>query len=237
MFKRLSFAAFVFLLSQNVIAQDIFYKNPTKNLVMNCQDSAKRVKLKNIDSNDILRNQFNYVLKFYPKMLVKNIVVDYNVSSKVVNTRPTFSSIFLPPNQRVYKISFSKKTKSTMDSVLLQNLTFNSQLGLIAHQVSTIEDYSTSGIFYMLGWYFKLHTRANKKRHYLETEEKTLELGLGYQLLSLNRETAERLKIEHWVNTKNYAEYLKYQKNLPMRPDMVLNFINDLPVYVNNQYK
>lgn len=237
MLKRLLFIAFIVFCSQKNYSQDIYYKCPNKSLVMSFGDSANRVRLIGMDSGNILRKQFNYVLKFYPKMLVKHIVIDYNQSSTVVKTRPTFSSIFSPPSQRVYKISFSKNTKSTMDSVILKNLSFNSQLGLIAHQVSVIEDYSTSGIFYMLGWYFKLHSAKEKKTHYLETEEKTLEVGLGYQLLSLNKETESKLRIEHWTNTKGYAYYAKHLADLPMRSDMILNFISDLPVYVNHQYK
>ena len=45
------------------------------------------------------------------------------------------------------QVSTLTQTKTTLDSVLLNNLSFNAQLGLIANQVSVIEDMSTGGFF------------------------------------------------------------------------------------------
>ena len=148
-----------------------------------------------------------------------------------------FSSIFKSPVQRVYKITFSKGTNSTLDSVVLENLTFNSQIGLIAHQISIIEDMSTGGFFNFVAFYFKNLTHAGIKRIYLDAEEKTIEVGLGYQLLDLNKENLENLKIENWTDTKGYTNYMRHYKNRPMKPSRVINFINDMPVYVAHPYK
>lgn len=218
-------------------AQHLFYKNPGRSVISQFRDSAQRVVLVNTDTSDILKKQFDYILKFYPKMLVKNIVVEFKRSSKVVDTKPKFPSIFKAPDQRVYKIYFSKSTKSTLDSVALDNLSFNSQLGLIANQVSQIEDFSTGGFFDFFAWYFRKMTKKGRNRIYLANEQKTLEVGLGYQLLSLNAEVEKKLKIENWVTTTGYASFVRHYKNQPMKHEMIINFINDLPVYVGRQYK
>lgn len=238
MIRHLSFlTGFLFFSLINGHAQHLYYKTVDPQLLTSFYDTAHRVILKNLDSTNILKKQFDYVLKFYPKMLVKNIVVDFKKSSSVAKTRPKFSSVFKSPVQRVYKITFSKNTNSTLDSVLLQNLSFNSQIGLIAHQISMIEDLSTGGFFNFVAFYFKNLSHAGMKRIYLDAEEKTLEVGLGYQLLDLNKENLENLKIENWTDTKGYTNYMRHYKNRPMKPSLVINFINDMPVYVAHPYK
>jgi hypothetical protein len=235
MLKRLFvFFGILLFLSRENNAQNIYYKNPDPQLVKQFYDSAHRVV--NIDSNSLLKKQFDYILKFYPKMLVKNIEIKYNHSSSVVKTKPKFSSIFKLPAQRVYRIYFSKKTKTTLDSVLVENLSFNAQLGLIAMQVSVIEDMSTGGFFNFIGWYFKQLSSKAKRGLKTEAELKTLEVGLGFQLLALNKECDEKLEINNWLTTKGYANYTKHYRNQSMRPQKVINFMNDLPVYVSKQY-
>lgn len=236
MFQRICFIiGLVIVFCSPTRAQHIYYKNPDAQVIMQFHDSANRVI--NVDSAGLLKKQFNYVLKFYPKMLVKNIVIKYNTSSSIVKTKPKFSSIFKMPAQRVYVVSFSKRTKTTLDSVLLDNLSFNSQLGLIANQVSQIEDMSTGGFFNFIGWYFKQLSHKGKKTILTDAEEKTVEVGLGYQLLSYNRECKEKLRIDNWLTTKGYTNYTRHYRNREMKPQLILNLINDMPVYVSKAYK
>jgi hypothetical protein len=231
---RLYFIPFL-LASLNFYGQHIYYKNPGVKIISQFEDSAKRVL--NTGSDTILKHQINYVLKFYPKMLVKNILVEFNTSSKTVNTKPKFSSIFKLPEQRVYKISFSNQTKTALDSILIDNLSFNAQLGLIANQISTIEDLSTGGFFNFIAWYFKHLTHKGSKKLLTESELKTLEVGLGYQLLAYNKECDEKLVIDNWTSTKGYTNYMKHYRNRAMKPQKILNLIGDMPVYVSKTYK
>lgn len=216
-------------------AQYIYYKNPDQSTIRQFGDTANRVS--GIDSNSLVKKQFNYIFKFFPKMLVKTIRVEFNQKEDVVKVKPKFSSIFKMPSQRIYTVYFSKTTKSTLDSVLLENLSFNAQLGLIGIQVSVIEDLSTGGFFNFIGWYFKHLTHKGMKRIRADAERRTLEVGLGFQLLSLNKEVNEKLKIDNWTNTKGYTNYMRHYKNREMKPQTILNFINDLPVYRSHTYK
>lgn len=224
---------FIFVQKNN--AQHQYYKTVTPDIVMQFNDSANRVS--NLDQNSLLVKQFNYVLKFYPKMRVKNILVKYNTSSSIARVKPKFASIFKLPGQRIYTVYFSKQTKTTLDSVLLDNLSFNPQLGLIANQVSVIEDLSTGGFFNFIGFYFKQLSLKGKKQIKEEAELKTIEVGLGYQLLALNYQYEEKLEITNWMSTKGYTNYFKHYRNQSMKPQRVINFLNDFPVYVSNNYK
>ena len=70
-----------------------------------------------------------------------------------------------------------------------------------------------------------------------DAQLKTVEMGLGYQLLSLNKEIEEKLVIEHWQSTKGYTHYAKYIKYNLFKPNQITNFIKDMPVYVGNEYR
>ena len=237
MIRTLFVFGIMFLLLSPGNSQTIFYKNPKPEMVSLVGDSAKRVIIQTIKKDTVLLHQFNYVLQFYPHMQVKNIIVDFKKSRYVVRTRPYFFSIFKAPSEQVYHVTFSNSTKSTLDSVLIGNLSFNSQLGLIASQVSLIDDLSTAGFFNFLGYYFKQNSARGKNKLHRDAEERTLDVGLGYQLLSYNEECIDKLKIENWMSTIGYANYIKYYRNRPMKPENVMNFINDLPVYITHSYK
>lgn len=222
-------------LIKEICAQHLYYKNPDIKTIMAFRDSANRVS--NLDSGSVLKHQFNYILKFYPKMEVKDIRVKYVKSKTIADIKPNFGSIFKLPEQRSYTVYFSKQTGTTLDSVLLDNLSFNAQLGLIANQVSIIEDMSTGGFFNFLSWYFKHLGRKGRRNIVKEAQLKTLEMGLGHQLLALNREYDERLQISNWLNTKGYANYFKHYRGQLMKPQKVINLMNDTPVYVSHNYK
>jgi hypothetical protein len=170
-------------------------------------------------------------------MRVKNILVKYNKSSSIARVKPKFASIFKLPGQRVYTVYFSKQTKTTLDSVLLDNLSFNPQIALIANQVSIIEDLSTGGFFNFVGFYFKQLSVKGKKEVKEKAELKTIEVGLGYQLLALNYQYEEKLEINNWTSTKGYTNYFKHYRGQSMKPRRVTNFLNDFPIYVSNSYK
>lgn len=221
--------------SQNNSAQHLYYRTVDANIVKQFEDSANWVS--NLDPNSLLKKQFNYVLKFYPKMRVKNIYVKFTKSSSIARVKPKFASIFKMPGQRIYTIYFSTETKTTLDSVLIQNLSFNPQVGLIANQISVIEDLSTSGFFNFISYFFKRHSIKGRKEIKEEAQLKTLEVGLGYQLLALNNEYEQKLEISNWLSTKGYTNYFKHYRGQSIKPRQVRNFINDFPIYVSNNYK
>jgi hypothetical protein len=217
--------------------QHIYYKNPALEAVKAFEDTLNRTIILNDDSAGYIKNQFNYILRFYPNMQVKTILVKYKKSTSIAKVKPTFSSLFKAPNQRVYKVFFSESSKSTLDSVLLKNLSFNSQLGLIANQISIIEDISTSGFFNCVGWYFKQLSLRKKNKLAKDAQLKTVEMGLGHQLLSLNKEIEEKLVIDNWQSTKGYKHYAKHIKNNLLKPNQIADFIKDMPVYVGKEYR
>lgn len=236
--KHYSFFALLFcFLVKTGFSQNIYYKNVNDSILPNFKDTANKIIIVNGDSTFNLKNKFSYVQRFFPKIEFQNIKIKFKKSQKIVKIKPTFGSIFKAPKQRTYKIYYSNLSETTLDSVLLKNLSLNSQLGLIAIQMSRIEDFRTGGFFDFVGWHFKqLSTKAKNKINY-DDELRAIEAGLGYQLLTLSKENEEKLKIEKWKNVKGYGHYLKHNKNRSMSAEIISNFVNDQPIYHAQQYK
>jgi len=231
------FLLFALFLAKSGFSQNIYYKNVSDSILPHFKDTTNKIIIANADSSLNLKYKFSYALRFFPKMEFQNIKIKFKNSRKIVKIKPTFISIFKAPKQRTYKIYYSDLTKTTLDSVLLKNLSVNSQIGLIAIQLSRIEDFRTSGFFDLVAWHFKqISTKAKNKINY-DDELRAIEAGLGYQLLSLSKETEEKLKIEKWKNIKGYSHYIKHNKNRSMSAEIISNFVNDQPVYHAQQYK
>jgi hypothetical protein len=218
-------------------SQNIYFKNVNDSILQHFKDTANKIIITNGDSALDLKNKFSYALKFFPKMEFQNIKIKFRRSQKIVKIKPTFISIFKAPKQRTYKIYYSNLTETTLDSVLLKNLSLNSQIGLIGMQLSRMEDFRTGGFFDFVGWYFKqLSGKAKNKINY-DDELRSIEAGLGYQLLWFSKENEAKLKIEKWTNVKGYSNYLKHNKNRSMSSEIISNFVNDQPIYNTQQYK
>lgn len=229
---------FCFLaLALNGLSQHIYLKHPGPDFVKSFSDSNHRVSIVNPDSNSILEHQYAYLLKFYPKLLLNTIKVKFVNSKHSFKIKPQFSSIFKSPAQREYRVYYSKTTHSTMDSVLINNLSFTSQLGLVSIQLSLIEDLSTGGFFNFLYWYARNWSKKGRRRLYHNAEHRSIELGMGYFLFDYNTEFFSRLQIDNWQSTKGYATYMNHYRNLPMKPALISNLISDLPVYMTNSYR
>lgn len=223
---------------KTTFAQHQYYKFLTPAITSEFKDTANKISYRIADSlNAPYTPIVSYVLKFYPNILFSSVKIYFKPSKKIAKIKPTFSSIFKAPQNRTYKLYFSTQTNTTLDSVLLKTLTYNSKVGLIAKQLSHMQDLSTTHFFGFIGWYFKKLSRKAVNKMEYDAEFKTIESGLGYQLLNLANENNEKLKIEKWKGTTGYSNYIKQSEGKYMSPETILNFINDMPIYVSNQYK
>lgn len=223
-----------------VMAQHIYYKHVDKEILNQFVDTANKVvfvKKYSKDSVEDLSKHFTYMLRFFHDMEFEKITVVFKPSQRVARIKPTFKCLFQSPKKRKYKIIFSTRSNATLDSVLINTLHTNEQLGLIARQLGYIQDLSTDGFFDLVGWHFKQLARKPRKRLEHENELKVLELGCGYQMLALSRAEDQKLKIENWHNARAYTKYVKHYRNEFMSPAGILNFIKDMPVYVTHKYK
>ncbi len=151
---------------------------------------------KKIDST--FRKQIQGALLFFPELKKTKITFKVKKTLVPLAARPRIWAVFQKPINRKYLITISSKTIGKLEPILLKNLSFNAQIGVLGHEISHIADFNSrkSGYFIKL-----LFMQVNKKAMDMfeyNTDKRTIEHGLGYQLLSWSTEVRQNLKIKEW---------------------------------------
>lgn len=237
--KRTLIIAFTLLFIFQFRAQNIYYRVVPQDSLVLFNDTIRKVKFIFKDSlgKQDYSLHFKYVMRFFPSLEYNSIKVIFRKSKRVSRVKPSFWCFFQAPENRTYKMIFSTKSNPTLDSVLLKNLSFQSQLGMIASELGSVKDLSTDGFFDLIGWHFKQIARRARKKLDHDNDMKVLEAGCGYLLYALSAEEAEKLQIDRWHDAHAYAHYFRHYQNHFMSPEGIRGYIADMPIYVTHQFK
>ncbi|MBS1650530.1 MAG: hypothetical protein JSU07_00840 [Bacteroidetes bacterium] len=214
-------------------AQLKIYKTITPTVIESISDSLNKCSFSKTDSLVYLKKTLNYCLSAFPLIRYNKIKIVAGKYNHPILSKPNFWAMFQSPDDRVYKIFISTETNSQLDSIVYSNLTLNAAVGLIAKEITRIKDFSTEGFFALFARSFKQLSQGAKQKIDKDIELKTIEAGLGYQLLNLITETNSKLKIENWKNSKHYKHYSKHIKNRHLSIDKIQGYIKEMPVYIN----
>ena len=121
----------------------------------------------------------NTALLFYPELKDVSIKFRYADIRTTMETRPVLlSTIF---GKRSYLIFIDTITNG--EGVLLKDVPFNAQVGIIGHELSHISDYEKRNLFQMvkLGLHYKLH--PSFASYEKSIDQLTVKKGLGWQIL------------------------------------------------------
>lgn len=169
------------------------------------------------------RMQIQGALLFYPEL--KNSRIKFrirNVKSPLA-ARPTFWAIFQKPENRTYLITISKKTSERFTPILLKNLSFNAQVGVLGHELSHISFYNKQkGVYFIKLLFMQLNAKAMDNFEN-DTDKRCIAHGLGYQLLSWSTEVREKLHIKTWKGVDNNGTL---ERERYMSPTSILKEIN-----------
>ena len=174
------------------------------------------------------KQQISGALLFYPEL--KNIKIKVKVKKAIspLAARPTIWAIFQKPKNRQYLVIISNQTIERLEPILLKNLSFNAQIGVLGHEISHILEFNEkkSGFFIkLLFWQL-----SKKKMDVFEnnTDKRAIEHGLGYQLLAWSTEVRQNLKIKQWngVNTEGVIKRERY-----MSPQSIEKIMRNLDLY------
>ncbi len=217
--------------------QSLYYKSLNDSILNTFNKDTCRVVINENDELYKYKNYFNYVLCLYPKITYKRLYISSKKSNKISHLKTKLLSIISTPEDRNYFIYFSKKAESTLDTVSFFNLTTDSKIALISKQISMVEVCGNSGFFDMIGLYFKKRSIKRSKDLNKDINLKSIEAGLGYQLLDYTLEVKEKLDFENWADKKLHKKY--YLKNTYhlMEYDAIKTYMYDYPVYLQNNYK
>ncbi|MBA2610763.1 MAG: hypothetical protein H0U95_02245 [Bacteroidetes bacterium] len=196
-------------------------------------DSAK-VYLFNcaVTKNKTIPLQYDTIVKiallYFPEL--DNIKVRIRVKKQAspLTARPSISAFFRKASKRKYIITISNKTDSKFSAILLSNLSFNAQIGVIGHELSHINDYNKRYGTYFLKLLF-MHLSKNKIDQFeYNTDLRCIEHGLGYQLLSWSKEVRLKLNLIQWKGIKHLNEQGRERY---MNPESIMKAIDQNQIY------
>jgi hypothetical protein len=175
------------------------------------------------------KQQISGALLYYPEL--KNIKIKFRVKKNLspLAARPVIWAIFQKPKNRQYIVIISNQTMERLEPILLKNLSFNAQVGVLGHEISHVLEYNRkkSGFFIkLLFWQL-----SKKKMDIFEnnTDRRTIEQGLGYQLLAWSTEVRQNLKIKQWKGAN--TEGVGVERERYMSPQTIEKIMDSLDLY------
>ncbi|PBQ30571.1 hypothetical protein CNR22_01885 [Sphingobacteriaceae bacterium] len=198
-----------------------FYKDST----------AFYLKYDTVYLNKIIPGEFNtaihLALQYYPELYGAEIKFRIKKTISPLAARPTFWAIFRRPSKRKYLITISNSTLVKLTPILLKNLTFNSQVGVIGHELAHISFYqSKRGRYFMKLLLMHLSRRAIDTFE-CDTDKRCIDHGLGFQLLSWSKEVRVKLVLKQWGGSNSPEG----KRERYMNPETISKYMSALPVY------
>lgn len=161
-------------------------------------------------------------LSHYPELKDVKIKFVIRPAHIPLTSHPNVATVFLGKKNREYIIMISSQSAPYNDSILLKNLSFNSQIGVLGHELAhtvfyldkTPDELLTVGFNYLFPRY-----RASFEK---DTDKRTIRHGLGWQLYEYARyvrDLQETNVYNNWVD--------KYYLN----PELILEYMKKIPAY------
>lgn len=170
--------------------------------------------IKNVPNH--LIKQFTIICKLFPELQEDNISLRFQSISMTMQARPNIWTIL--GGDREYFIFIN--TKRSRNGLLLEDIPFNAQIGIIAHELCHIIDYhfKTNWEIIKTGlWYLK---KRNQEDYEKAVDYLVIKKGLGHQLKDWS----------HFVlNNQNLStKYKKTKETYYLRPEDIHKCIEEV---------
>lgn len=161
-------------------------------------------------------------LSFYPELTEVAIRFRYSDLKTTMAARPTLPSTFRE-NRRVYTIYIDKLCANHC-GILLDQVPFNAQIGLIGHELAHIKYYEGLNTFQIMKLAAVYLVDKQKEKYEKFTDELTIRQGLGWQLWqwaqfvhydSDANSTYRAYKAQFYLKPEEIAERMEKMANNP----------------------
>ena len=168
-------------------------------------------------------------LSYFPEL--RDIKIQFRVKNKItpLATRPSVIGMFRKAQKRRYIVTISKNSISFLDSIILQNLNYNAQIGVLGHELGHVLDFSKKSIGGMYNVIFGHLSKKYTDRFEFNTDQICIDHGLGYQLLAWSANVRENLKTINWQGADNLLPSAKNERY--MNPSTIISIISTHPLY------
>ena len=161
-------------------------------------------------------------LSYFPELKNVHIVFRIKKAYSGLTTKPNFAGVFKRKDHRTYIITISNETIDTLRPLLLQNLTFEQQVGVIGHELSHVVDFNSKNFPQTLGIGIGHISKKYIDKMEFNTDRICIQHGLGKYLLAYSKHVRETMHVHNWrgsdfVNKGNgNGKYERY-----MNPDTI----------------
>ncbi len=163
---------------------------------------------------------------YYPELKSVDIRFKEKKLKTTMAARPGLFSIFGMKKNRVYYI-FINNDKKNPNSVLLNELPTNAQVGVIGHEYAHILDYQSKRNLQLVGYGLKyIFSKKFKKNLENSIDEITISRGLGWQVYDFSSYVFNDSSVT--------SEYKAYKKKFYYTPSEILKqMVENSEVYKN----
>ena len=171
-------------------------------------------------------------LSFYPEL--KNIKIKFKLKKggAPFSSRPVvWDSFFKKSEKRTYLVFLRTQPFKAFNHLHLPAIPYNALIGVLGHELAHTADFTKQGFGGMFGVMTGNLSRKYLDRFEFETDRRTIEHGLGFQLLAWNEygfgffdagSEATPSTIEKMLETGRY-----------MRPETIKKLMTSLPDYIS----
>jgi len=153
-------------------------------------------------------------LSYFSELKSTNIHFKKAEIKTSLNAQPKIVSLlFRKKSKRKYVIRYADNDDST--KVLFKNASFNARVGVLAHELNHIMDFSSKNIFGIIGRGLSYASKKKKEKFEKKIDQMTIELGLGWQLYAwavyiLEGDTATE-------------EYKEFKREIYLEPEEIMS--------------
>jgi len=161
-------------------------------------------------------------LSHFPELKNVHIVFRIKKAYSGLTTKPNFAGVFKRKDHRTYIVTISNETIDTLRPLLLQNLTFEQQVGVIGHELSHVVDFNSKNFPQTIGVGIGHISNQYLDKMEFNTDRICIQHGLGKYLLAYSKHVRETMHVHNWrggdyVNKGNgNGKYERY-----MNPDTI----------------
>ncbi|MDX2189791.1 MAG: hypothetical protein SFY32_07995 [Bacteroidota bacterium] len=166
-------------------------------------------------------------LSFYPELI--NTKIEFRLVDDIVplTTTPIWWQIVKSGKNRTYLILISFKSNKLLTPILLENLEYNAQIGVLAHELSHVVEFQEWNFFN-----FIYHILMNLSSKYVDTfeyntDKRTISHGLGYQLRAWSVDTRKKLDLSKFIS----EEDINNGRERYMNPETIDKLMLTNPLY------
>lgn len=168
---------------------------------------------------------FYLALYYYPELKNTKIIIEEKSIGTTLQTQPMFGSIFKNSAKRSYKISLNNN--KDFEGVFFDDIPFNAQIGLVAHELAHILDYKHKSTFELIGTGMKFLSKKGRAKYERSIDRLTVFKGFGWQL----RDWADY----SFNNSISDEAYKNFKKETYLSVQKIDSLITNTKIYENQK--